>query len=158
MLDPFRFEVQVRSTERKGGGERAGYAGCSSSLVFPVIRSTAFLGSGCGLQDEAVVAFQLLDPVLQVGRGVAFGVVVADAGDGAKEGGTRFSDQFFPAVEVISEAGAEGAVQSGLMSGAVHQFMEEGAVVQATSPESGSVPACARSRWRDGSRRDARSG
>ena len=75
-----------------------------------------------------------------------------------RKGGTRFSDQFFPAVEVIAEAGAEGAVQSGLMSGAVHQLMKEGAVVKACLRESGSVPACAPSQLPVGSRRGARSG
>jgi hypothetical protein len=53
---------------------------------------------GCGLNDQAVILLQLGNPVLDVCGGVAVGVLVDDTGDGAKEGGSRLSNEFFFAV------------------------------------------------------------
>ncbi len=77
------------------------------------------LSVGGGVNHEAVIFFQLGNPVLDVGGSVAVGVVVGNLGDGAKEGCAHLGYQFFLAVEVISEAVAKGAIQAAFVTGAV---------------------------------------
>ena len=69
---------------------------CGASLASAnVIAKNAVSGalcvSGC-MDDKAVVRFQLGNPVLDVSGGVAVGVLVGDARDGAKEGRSHLGD------------------------------------------------------------------
>jgi len=77
------------------------------------------LSIGGGMDDEAVILFQLGNPVLDIGGGVTVGVFVGNLRDGAKKGCAHLGYQFFLAVQVISETVAKGAIQAAFVAGAV---------------------------------------
>ena len=72
---------------------------------------------GSGMNDEAVILFQLFDPVLDV----CGGVLVSNASDSAKKGCAHLRYQFLFAVTLISEAAAKGAIETVLVAGAVSE-------------------------------------
>ena len=96
-----------------------------------------FLCVGGGMNDEAVILFQLGNPVLDVGGGVAVGVLVGNARDGAEKGRAHLGYQFLFAVKLISEVVAKGAIQAAFVAGAVDQFVKQGAVVVRRIHEAG---------------------
>ena len=59
------------------------------------------------------------DPALNVSHGVAVGVLVANAGNGAKIGGSHLRNQLLFAVEFITEVSAKGAIQAACVACAV---------------------------------------
>ena len=87
------------------------------------------------MQHQPVVCMEFGYPVLEVCGGVAIGVLVGDTGESAQKRRAYLGDQFFLAVELVPEAGTKGAVQAGLVPGAVHQCMEEGAVKEGAVEE-----------------------
>jgi len=91
---------------------------------------------GC-MNDEPVILFQRGDPVLDVGSGVAVGVLVGDAYDSAKKGRAHLGYQFLFAVKLISEAVAKDAMQTALVAGAVYQLVKERAVIVRRIDEAG---------------------
>lgn len=77
-----------------------------------------------GMNNEAVILFQLFNPILDVCGGVAVSVLVGNASDSAKESGSHLCDQFLFAVKLISETVAKGTIQAAFVAGAMNQLME----------------------------------
>ena len=119
---------------RNGCGDDAysGFPGVFGCLVLFLKRAAenqvhGSLRVGGDMNDEAVILFQLFNPVLNVRGGVAVGVLVGNTGDSAKESCAHLGNQFFLAVKLISETVAKGAIEAAFVPGAVNQLMEYGA-------------------------------
>jgi hypothetical protein len=113
-----------RNSHRNGCGDAAvsGIPGVFGHLVlfFKSAAENQVHGplrvSGC-MNDEAVILFQLFNPVLEVSGRVAVGVLVGNASDGAKKGRAHLGYQFLFAVKLIPEAVAKGAIETALVAG-----------------------------------------
>jgi hypothetical protein len=112
---------------RNGCGDAA-YSGIPGvfGCLLPLLKGAAenqvrgSLRVGGGINDEAVILFQLFNPVLNVCGGIPVGVLVGDTGDGAKESCAHLGNQFFFAVKLISETVAKGAIQAAFVSCAMY--------------------------------------
>src|SRR5258708_32288205 len=118
--------VRWSDIQRTGCGDAAdsGIPGVFSRLILFLKRVAenqvhGSLRVGGGMNDEAVILFQLFNPVLDVCGGVAVGVLIGDASDSAKKGCAHLRYQFLFAVKLISEAVAKGAIETALVAGAV---------------------------------------
>jgi hypothetical protein len=76
------------------------------------------------MNNEPVIWFQLSNPILNVGGGVAVGVLIGDACDGKKEKPRPLRYQFFLTVELICKVIAKPTMETSFMASAVNRFME----------------------------------
>ena len=104
--------------------------GGRTSVRAPQDQVHSLFGSAGGAHDEALVALQNRQPVLDIGCVVAEAPLVLQPHMADQRGRADLRDQLFLAVILCAEEGrTRQAVQTGGVACAVHQLMEGCAVV-----------------------------